>query len=118
MSHPVVRWQIVSPDPDTTLRFYRQLFRWDVDQANALGYSEVRPGGNGIAGGVWPAPATAGPFVQLFVAVPDVAQYVERAATLGATVLVPTSVLPDGDSMAVLRDPLGLPFGICTLRRS
>jgi predicted enzyme related to lactoylglutathione lyase len=54
-------------------------------------------------------------FVQLFVAVPEVERYVARATELGATVLVPTSVLPDGDSMAVRQDPSGLSFAVCTL---
>jgi predicted enzyme related to lactoylglutathione lyase len=114
--HPVVRWQIVSPNPDATVGFYRKLFRWDASQANALGYRELRPGGGGIDGGVWPAPEPERPFVQLFIAVPDVEDYVSRAAALGAKVLVPASVLPDGDTMAVLLDPLGLAFAICTLR--
>jgi predicted enzyme related to lactoylglutathione lyase len=68
-------------------------------------------------GGVWPGPPHDRPFVQLFVAVPDVEEHVQRATRLGANVVVPTSVLPDGDTMAVLVDPSGLPFAICKLQR-
>ena len=73
MSHPVVRWQIVSPDAAATARFYQHLFDWSSTQDNALGYREMRTGGGGPDGGVWPAPSDAHPFVQLFVQVPDVA---------------------------------------------
>jgi predicted enzyme related to lactoylglutathione lyase len=116
MTHPVVRWQIISPNPDATTTFYKQLFGWTTQKDNALGYREVSTGPGSIDGGVWPGPPGARAFAQLFVAVPDVERYVARATELGARVLVPASVLPDGDSMAVLIDPSGLSFGVCTLQ--
>ena len=112
MPNPVTRWQIISPQPDATASFYQQLFDWRLDRNNALGYRELSTGENGVDGGVWPGPPDHGPFAQLFVEVPNVDEYVERATALGAMVLVPASVLPDGDVMAVLRDPVGLPFAI------
>jgi predicted enzyme related to lactoylglutathione lyase len=79
MSHPVVRWQVISPDPDATVEFYRKLFQWETDRANALGYREIPAAEGGMAGGVWPGPEQSQPFVQLFVSVPDVEQHVSRA---------------------------------------
>lgn len=61
-------------------------------------------------------PTPARPFAQLFIAVANVAEHVERAFSMGAKVLVPVTALPEGDTMAVLIDPLGLPFALCTLR--
>jgi predicted enzyme related to lactoylglutathione lyase len=116
MTHPVVRWQIISPNPDATTDFYERLFGWSTTRANALGYREVVTGADGMDGGVWPGPPHERPFVQLFVAVPDVERHVARAMELGAKLLVPASVLPDGDSMALLLDPSGLPFGVCTMK--
>jgi predicted enzyme related to lactoylglutathione lyase len=110
---PVVKWQILSPDPDATVGFYKQLFGWSSTKDNALGYRELKTGGE-FDGGVWPAPPAERPFVQLFMAVPDVDAHVDRATQLGARVLVPTSVLPDGDRMAVLLDPQGMSFAVCT----
>jgi uncharacterized protein len=114
MSHPVIRWQIISPNADGTARFYGQLFDWRATSDNALGYRELKTGPGGVDGGVWPGPHGERPFVQLFIAVPDVEEHVARATKLGATVLVPPSALPDGDVMAVLLDPIGLPFALCT----
>lgn len=120
MADPVVRWQIVSPDPERTATFYRTLFGWDLSQANAMGYRELRtnaaPRGP-VDGGVWPAPPGNGPLVQLFMEVADVQASVTKAEGLGARVIVPVSVLPDGDTMAVLLDPTGLPFGLCRSKR-
>lgn len=119
MSRPVVRWQIISTDPEATARFHQKLFGWERTAANALGYRELRTGAVPTApvdGGVWPAPPGASSFVQLFVEVEDVAACAARAVELGGKVVVPPSVLPDGDEMAVVQDPQGLPVGICTLK--
>lgn len=120
MPNPIVRWQIVSPDPEKTARFYAELFGWDRSQENGLGYRELRTGlasPGPVDGGVWPSSAPGQPpFAQLFVAVEDIDLCLARAEQLGARLLVPKSTLPDGDTMAVLLDPLGLAFGVCTLR--
>jgi uncharacterized protein len=117
MPNPVVRWQIVSPDADGTAAFYQSLFHWTVSRANALGYRELSSGeGRGAYGGVWPSPPGQPGFVQMFIEVDDIQACIAEATRLGARVIVPASVLPDGDSMAVLADPTGISFGICTLR--
>ncbi len=114
MSNPVVRWQVLSPDPEASSTFFTKLFGWRTTRDNPLGYREVQAGEGGIHGGVWPAPAGAKPFVQLFVRVDDIDDTVARAVALGAQVIVPKAVLPGGDAMAVLLDPQGLPIAIAT----
>jgi predicted enzyme related to lactoylglutathione lyase len=44
--------------------------------------------------------------------VEDLQPAVQKAAGLGAKVLIPPTVLPEGDEMAVLQDPLGMPFAV------
>jgi predicted enzyme related to lactoylglutathione lyase len=119
MPNPVVRWQILSPDPAKSAAFYEKLFAWKVSSANALGYRELSTGLPGsIDGGIWPAPPTERSFVQFFIEVDDLDASLAKAAKLGAQVLVPKSALPGGDEMAVLQDPTGLSFGVCRLRSS
>lgn len=113
MSNPVSRFQIVTKNPDKAATFYSTLFDWKIGAGNALGYREIATGSReGCAGGIWPAPAQASDFVQLFVSVDDVTRTVERARTLGAEIVIKPTTLPDGDEMAVLRDPNGLPFAV------
>lgn len=114
MNNPVVRWQVIAPDPEATSRFFKQLFGWETTRDNALGYREVEAGEGGIHGGIWPAPDGVQPFVQLFVRVDDLDASIERATSLGARVIVPKSTLPDGESMAVILEPQGFPIALCT----
>lgn len=119
MPNPVIRWQIVSPEPDKAASFYQKLFGWNLSNANAMGYRELKTGTRSatpVDGGVWPSPPGQNALVQLFIEVPDVDGCLEKATGLGAKVVVPKSVLPDGDTMAVLLDPTGLSFGVCRLK--
>lgn len=116
MNSPVVQWQLIAPDPERVAAFYAKLFGWRVSSNNALGYRQVDTGEGGTPGGIWPASPGNAAFVQLFVSVLDVAAAARQAESLGATVIVPPSTLPDGDTMAVLRDPAGIAFGLMQAR--
>lgn len=113
MPNPVIQFQIISKSPDSHGEFYSKLFDWKITSDNPLGYREIATGSNeGIQGGIWPAPPQAQAFVQLFIQVDDCAAYAEKAVTLGAKMLMPVQKLPQGEEMAVLLDPQGLPFAI------
>jgi hypothetical protein len=113
MGNPVLEFQILSKTPNETAGFYCKMFDWTVDSNNPLGYRRIATGSElGIQGGIWPAPPQASNFVQLFVGVEDVAGAVQRAEKLGAKTVIPLTVLPEGDELAVLLDPQGMSFGV------
>jgi hypothetical protein len=113
MSNPVLQFQILSRTPEETARFYSSLFDWKMEANNPMGYRQINTGSTeGIHGGIWPAPPQAPNFVQLFVGVDDVKAFVQKAEQLGAKQIIPPTVLPEGDEMAVLLDPQGMSFAI------
>lgn len=114
MGNPVTHWQIISNDPEGAAAFYRELFGWQVDAANALNYRivDTDSDGRGIPGGIWPSPPDGHPLVQLFVEVDDVDAAARKATDLGAAVVVPKQVLPEGDEMAIIHDRFGITFGL------
>ena len=113
MGNPVTQFQILSKTPEETARFYASVFGWTVDANNAMGYRRVSTGSDqGIQGGIWPAPPQAPNFVQLFITVDDVKGCVKKAEEMGAKTIIPPTVLPEGDELAVLHDPQGMSFGV------
>jgi predicted enzyme related to lactoylglutathione lyase len=113
MPNPVIEFQMLSKSPDDTAKFYCQLFGWTVNAKNPIGYRRIATGAKeGIQGGIWPAPPEAPNFVQLFVGVADVNASVKNAQQLGAKVIIPPTMLPEGDEMAVLLDPQGMSFAL------
>ena len=113
MGCPVVAWQMVVKDPEAESAFYSSLFGWRVNSDNPLGYRMVDTGAaEGISGGLWPSPPDGHNFVQLFIRVDSVPEFVARAEQLGARTIIGPQTLPDGDTLAILHDPQGIPFGI------
>ena len=119
MGQPVTNFQILARNPDRAARFYNELFGWSVDNNNAMGYRVIQTGSPaGIQGGIWPAPPEGQAMVQLFVQVDDVAAAVTKASEAGGKVIIQPQSLPDGDQMAVILDPEGIPFGLVRTRKA
>ena len=113
MGNPVTQWQIISKEPDKHAAFYAAVFSWRINSDNPLGYRMADPeSARGIPGGFWPAPPEASAFVQLFMEVSDIAETVKRVTAHGGSVLIPPQSLPSGEQMAILRDPMGVTFGV------
>jgi uncharacterized protein len=113
MGQPVSRWQIIAKNPDQAADFYCKLFGWSVNTDNPLGYRTIdTQSGEGVGGGIWPCPPDGQGIVVLYVSVDDVATCIEKACSLGGSVIIPPQKLPEGDEMAVIRDPEGLAVGL------
>jgi predicted enzyme related to lactoylglutathione lyase len=113
MGQPVMQWQILAREPDKLAAFYTKLFDWKIHTNNALNYRTVDTGSKrGIGGGIWPAPPEGHSMVSLYVEVEDVAKFVGKAQSIGGKVIIPPQKLPDGDEMAVILDPEGIPVGL------
>lgn len=113
MSNPVTQWQIITQNPQQHADFYAAVFGWTIRSDNLLGYRMADSGSNrGIPGGFWPAPPEATAFVQLFAEVEDIDETIARVTRNGGSVLIPPQTLPAGERMSILRDPMGVTFGV------
>lgn len=113
MGNPVTQFQIISKDPEKHSAFYAAVFGWNIRSDNPLGYRMADTGSEkGISGGFWPAPPEATAFVQLFTEIQDMQHTIRKVTDNGGSVLMPPQTLPAGEQMAVLRDPLGVTFGV------
>ena len=118
MGDPVMQWQLISKDPAKHSTFYADVFGWSISSDNPLGYRIADTGSlRGISGGFWPAPPEANSFVQLFVDVEDMNATVDKVTKAGGSILIPPQTLPQGDEMAILRDPLGVTFGVMVTKK-
>lgn len=104
---PVVHWEIEARDPERQRAFYGALFNWAIEDGPIMA---IPPG----VGGPEPGPAghiRAGDRsgVTLYVQVRDLAESLEAATALGATVLFERFDIPGGPTLAAIRDPEGNP---------
>ncbi len=106
----VVHWEIQARDAAAQQRFYGELFGWDVDAGNPMGYGMVKgAGGASIGGGI--GSTMDAPRATFYVWVPSIDAALEKAAALGGHAVMPRTDL----GMVVMgqfRDPEGNVIGL------
>jgi uncharacterized protein len=113
--------RLMTADVAKAKQFYTGLFGWnavDVDLGD-LQYTTFQLNGANV-GGLLKAPKaneSAPPYWLSFVAVNDIDAATSRAEKLGATIAVPVTNLPNGNKVAIIRDPVGAYIGLREMSR-
>lgn len=122
VAHEVIWWEIESPDPAGTRRFYAELFGWSFREEFAdseLGhpYWIIEHEGKSL-GGLQPKQVGSGlpePGARLYVEVNNLEETLENAVRLGATRERDRIFLGSDDFwFANVRDPQGISLGLWT----
>lgn len=120
MGQPVVHFEVIGKDGEKLQRFYADLFDWQIDADNPLGYGTVAREGNrnadgvGIGGGIAsaPSPGYEG-HVTFYVEVPDVEAALAKAASLGGTRVFGPAPVPGTEiELGQFTDPEGHLIGL------
>jgi predicted enzyme related to lactoylglutathione lyase len=118
MGQPVVHFEVIGKDGERLQSYYGELFGWDIDASNPMGYGIVNREGNtdadgvGIGGGVGAGPEGYEGHVTFYVGVPDVEAALAKAEELGGTrVMGPDDVMP-GTVIGQFTDPEGHLVGV------
>jgi len=108
--HGVVHWEIQSKDAAKQQQFYAELFGWTVNADNSMNYGMVPAAGDkSIGGGIGTTPDA--PRVTIYVGVPDINVALAKAASLGATTVLPRAEM-EMVTMALFRDLEGNMIGL------
>lgn len=94
MAQPVVHFEIGCRDSERTRTFFSALFGWQIDVAGPAALIAAAPGG--IGGHISALGHEPHNYVTVYVEVPDVAAYLEKAKALGGRVVVPPVEIPTG----------------------
>jgi predicted enzyme related to lactoylglutathione lyase len=112
MPHPVVHTEIRSADPDATRQFFADLFGWRVASEGAFpGYTFIDTGAEGGPYVAISPRQSADDEVLFFVAVQDVEETLEKAQSLGGSIVQPVQKVP-GTSFGVFADAQGHRIGV------
>jgi hypothetical protein len=119
MGQPVVHFEVVGQDAGKLHSYYADLFGWEIDTNNPMGYGLVSKdgnlsadGGNGIGGGVGAGPDGYEGHVTFYVAVPDVEAALVRAEELGGTRVMGPEKIMDMVELGHFKDPEGHLIGL------
>ena len=118
MGQPVVHFEVVGKDAQKLNSYYSELFGWEIDANNEMGYGMVAREGNtgrdgvGIGGGIGAGPEGYGGHVTFYVAVPDVEEALQKAESLGGERIMGPETIMDRLTLGHLKDPEGHLIGV------
>lgn len=102
-----MHWEIEAIEPDRLRAFYSELFNWDIGDGPIMSIPA------GIGG---PEPGPAGHLrqsersgVTLYIQVRDLRTSLDKAASLGGTIVLEPLDIPGGPTLAAITDPEGNP---------
>ncbi len=114
MPNPVVHFEIMGRDGKKLQKFYSDLFGWKIDADNPMNYglAFTKDGDAGIDGGIGQTDQNASSYITCYAAVDGIQSYLDKAVKLGASVIVPVTVIPKMVTFCIFKDPEGNKFGI------
>jgi predicted enzyme related to lactoylglutathione lyase len=118
MGQPVVHFEIAGKDGPALQRYYAELFGWDIDANNSMGYGvvpregNVNPDGVGIGGGISQGPDGYAGHVTFYVEVPDVEATLAHAERMGGTRMMGPEEVMEGLVIGLFLDPEGHTIGV------
>lgn len=116
MSYPVVHFEILGKEGKSLQKFYRSLFRWNIDNNNPIQYGLVKKEKRGIEGGIATA-EDGNARVTVYIEVPSPDVYLKKAEKLGGKIIMPTTTIPGMVTFALFSDPDGNVIGLIKAKR-
>ena len=119
MGQPVVHFEVMGKDAQKLQSYYSELFGWEINADNPMGYGMVPREGNttaegtGIGGGVGGGMPDYDGHVTFYVEVPDIEATLQKAESLGGTrVMGPDSPPGAQIEIGMFNDPEGHLIGV------
>jgi predicted enzyme related to lactoylglutathione lyase len=113
MGNPTMWFEVAGKDREALKSFYGSLFDWQLTDMDAMPYTTVDAGGEGIPGGIGQAPEGDDGHVTFYVQVEDIEAALGKAEGLGATKIMGPMDIPSGQ-IALIADPEGHRIGLMT----
>jgi predicted enzyme related to lactoylglutathione lyase len=118
MGQPVVHFEVVGKDAAKLQSYYADLFGWEIDADNPMGYGVVQREGNtnaegvGIGGGISTGPEGYDGHVTFYVEVPDVEAALAKAESLGGSRMMGPEKPMEGVEIGLFNDLEGNVVGV------
>ena len=112
MGQPVIHFEVIGQDGAKLQKYYSELFGWQINADNPVGYGMVSGNGKGIAGGVGKGPEGYAGHVTFYVEVPDVEAALAKAESLGGTRVMGPEKVMDMVELGQFTDPEGHLIGL------
>lgn len=111
--HRIVHWELMGPDGDALKSFYEGMFGWKTEAVPGFdSYYMTNGDETGLAGAVGKGGEQMPQYQTMYIQVASVDDHLAKAESLGATTLMPRTVVPGTVTFGLFTDPAGNMVGI------
>jgi predicted enzyme related to lactoylglutathione lyase len=114
MGNPTMWFEVAARDREAMKGFYSGLFDWQLNDMEAMPYTGIDTGGQGIRGGIGSAGEGEDGHVTFYVEVDDVEAGLAKAESLGGTRVMGPMDIPTG-KIGLFSDPEGHVVGLMNM---
>ena len=114
MGNPTMWFEVAARDRASMNGFYSGLFDWKLTEMEAMPYTGIETGGEGIPGGIGQAPDGQDGHVTFYVQVDDVEAGLAKAESLGGSRVMGPMEIPSG-TIGLFADPEGHTVGLMAM---
>ncbi len=113
MGAPVTHFEVNAKDAARVREFFSNLFGWKIEVEPTMNYGMVDTGVKmGINGGVGQIQENGQPNVRFYVQVEDLQAHLDKAVSLGGSIVMPIQEVPNMVALAMIADPEGNVIGL------
>ncbi len=113
--NPVVFWELASNDMEKSVRFFREVFEWQIEFDEGLGFfiiPDTTPPDLSLEGGIFTLRRAKLPFVSLYLRVEDIIEKARLVEEKGGLVIEAPHEIPGGSWICLFNDPSGVTFAM------
>lgn len=112
--NPIVFWELASHDAEKSVKFFEDVFEWEVPMNERLGFYTTNVGedAEAIDGGIFTLKKAKLPFLTLFIQVEDIDAKARKIEECGGNLIEPPHALDSGASICLFNEPSGVTFAM------
>ncbi len=113
MPNPIVWWELATHDQEKSAKFFQDVFDWDLQIDEGVGFYKMRHDPPQITGGgIFTLKRAKLPFVSLYIQVEDIHKMAKKVEEHGGLVKDPPFEISPGVWVWLFNVPSGVGFGI------
>jgi len=115
MNNSIVFWELASHDQEKSVRFFREVFGWEITFDETLGFYTVDPGtscSGPIDGGIFTLRKAKLPFLTLYIEVEEIEKKAEEITAAGGFIVEEPFRISERSKICIFNEPSGVSFGM------
>jgi len=119
--NPIVFWELASHDAEKSVKFFRDVFEWDLKMDERLGFYVMEAGKDApeVDGGIFTLKKARLPFLALYILVEDIEGMAEKVVANGGSLVDGITETPTGASrLCLFNEPSGVTFAMLEVKKA